>query len=173
MIGASGVKQDGWLSLDYPLIDITNNHKLNKYFVENSIDRILAEHVWEHLGIDEGTEAAKNCYRYLKPGGILRIAVPDGYHQDEEYIEAVKPGGTGAGSDDHKVLYNYKTLSQVLKQAGFNVSYVEYFDESGNFHATAWSIEDGLIRRSSKFDPRNKHKKLAYTSLIIDAIKPQ
>ena len=41
------------------------------------------------------------------PGGNFRIAVPDGFHTDPSYIENVKPGGTGEGSEDHKNLFNY------------------------------------------------------------------
>lgn len=37
---------------------------------------INAEQVFEHL--PEPHEALKSCYQWLKPGGILRIAVPDG-----------------------------------------------------------------------------------------------
>lgn len=173
MLGSAGIEQKGWLSVDYPIVDITNNKSLLKYFSENSVDRILAEHVWEHLTLEQGLTAAKNSLIILKPGGLLRIAVPDGYHVEKDYIDSVKPGGTGSGSDDHKILYNYKTLSQLLRDAGFDIRVLEYFDETGEFHSSPWDIEDGLIRRSRRFDPRNSNNRLLYTSLIIDAIKPE
>ena len=71
------------------------------------MDAILAEHVWEHLDCFAAIVAAQNCFKYLKPGGYIRVAVPDGWHPDKDYIDYVKPGGWGAGSDDHHVLYTY------------------------------------------------------------------
>ncbi len=46
-------------------------------FMDNSVDNFLAEHVWEHLPLHHLLMATRNCYRKLKPGGRLRIAVPD------------------------------------------------------------------------------------------------
>ena len=57
-----------------------------------------------------------NCYEFLRPGGRLRIAVPDGFHPEPGYIEYVRPGGTGIGADDHKVLYNYQSLRKLLEK---------------------------------------------------------
>jgi predicted SAM-dependent methyltransferase len=49
---------------------------------------------------------------------------------------------------------------------------LEHFDEQGVFHATEWDPLEGMIERSARFDDRNKNGTLAYTSIIIDAIKP-
>jgi predicted SAM-dependent methyltransferase len=92
-------------------------------------------------------------------------------HPNADYVAAVRPGGTGAGADDHKVLYTYRTLAQVFEGIGFSVELLEYFDEEGRFHANEWTTEAGLVRRSSRFDPRNTEGTLAYTSVILDAFK--
>ena len=117
-------------------------------------------------------QANANCYEFLRPGGRLRIAVPDGFHPELGYIEYVRPGGTGIGADDHKVLYNDHSLKKLLEKAGFFVYLLEYWDEHGNFHFKEWSSKDGHIRRSKRYDPRNQNGSLTYTSLIADAIKP-
>jgi predicted SAM-dependent methyltransferase len=173
VIGAGGIYNPGWLATDIEHLNILVQEDWNKYFKANSIDAILAEHVWEHLTLDEAYLAAKNCYYYLKSSGYIRVAVPDGLHVSLKYINSVKPGGSGLGSDDHKVLYNYKTLSNVFKSAGFSVKLLEYFDEQGIFHQTEWNPENGLIQRSSKYDERNKEGQLNYTSIIIDATKEE
>jgi predicted SAM-dependent methyltransferase len=171
VIGASGIYEPGWLATDIEHLNILVSEDWKKYFKANSVDVILAEHVWEHLTLDEAYLAAKNCYQFLKPNGYIRVAVPDGFHTSSDYMDKVKPGGTGAGSDDHKVLYNYKSLSHVFETAGFAVELIEYFDEQGIFHRTEWNSENGLIHRSSKYDERNKEGQLNYTSIIIDAFK--
>ena len=169
--GASPEYQE-WVCIDKEILDITNEQNwLNFVGGKSTLDNILAEHVWEHL-TDEDTQLAnKNCFEFLKPGGRLRIAVPDGYNPDKEYVERVKPGGSGLGSEDHKVLYNFEIMQERLSKAGFHVELVEYWKKDGEFVANEWDAKEGFIKRSKKFDPRNQSGKLNYTSLIVDAIK--
>ena len=172
VVGAGGIKFDGWVSIDYELLDLLDRPSFKRYWKEGSRTHILAEHVWEHLSLSDGYLAASNCFDFLQHKGRLRIAVPDGFHPDKEYIDYVKPGGAGVGSDDHKVLYNYTTLSKLLTSAGFDTELLEYWDDKGRFNAVDWKVDDGMIRRSIKYDNRNKNGKPNYTSLVIDAIKP-
>ena len=171
VIGASDIYESGWIPTEETYLNLLDENTWREFFTENQIDAILAEHVWEHLTPAQGETAAQNCYTFLKKGGYLRCAVPDGFHPDPAYIEYVRPGGNGNGADDHKVLYNYQTFTQVFEKAGFRVALLEYFDENGNFQFTDWQPEQGKIRRSRRFDPRNAAGTLSYTSLIVDAIK--
>lgn len=120
VIGSSNIPQTGWLLTNEDELDITQRDDFVKYWKPNTRLAFLAEHVWEHLTLEESEKALRNCFEFLGCGGRLRIAVPDGFHPDPEYIEYVRPGGTGLGSDDHKVLYNYHLLSEALKMLGFN-----------------------------------------------------
>jgi len=173
IVGSASLSQEGWLSTDYPTLDITNQTTFYSIFKSpGRVSHFLAEHVWEHLPPEIAGVAVQNCYTFLKAGGVLRIAVPDGFHPDPDYIAQVKPGGYGAGADDHKVLYNYITLTKILKDAGFDVVLLEWFDDLGQFNSQAWDIQDGIIRRSQRFDSRNEIEPTKYTSLIIDARKP-
>ena len=114
VVGSSGVFDDGWLPTDINMLDILNDSDWHRLFKKHPLKSILAEHVWEHLNEQESIVAAKNCYNYLQKKGYLRIAVPDGFHPDPDYINYVKIGGIGAGADDHKVLYTYKTVRNTL-----------------------------------------------------------
>ncbi|MEJ2452106.1 MAG: hypothetical protein P8047_15835 [Gammaproteobacteria bacterium] len=172
IVGSGKTSQDGWISTNYPLLDLTNERTFSTYFSVCSISNLLAEHVWEHLSLEEGELACANCFAYLKKNGILRIAVPDGFHPDQDYLAQVKPGGYGPGAEDHKLLYNYRTLTALLECAGFKVRLLEWFDEEGRFHHEDWSKEDGFVLRSTRYDPRNTTNPTAYTSLIADATKP-
>lgn len=172
VIGSSGIYESGWIATDIDQLNILEKKDWETYFRPSSIDVLLAEHVWEHLTVADGTTGIKNCFDYLKPQGYLRIAVPDGNHPDPEYIEHVRPGGTGIGADDHKILYTIESLSSVLESAGFKVHPLEYFDKNGQFHFEAWDKESGMVHRSSRYDRRNQNGQLKMTSLIIDAIKP-
>jgi predicted SAM-dependent methyltransferase len=169
VIGASGVHDRGWTPTDIEYLDITEESDWECFFTPASITGMLAEHVWEHLTPFDALQAAHLCRKYLKPNGYLRAAVPDGLRPDPSYIEHVKPGGTGPGADDHKLLYTYRTFKDVFDKIGFRVEILEYFDENGKFHSVDWNPVDGMIYRSRRFDARNKDGELHYTSLIIDA----
>lgn len=171
IVGAGRACQIGWIPTDIDQINLLETNSWDKFFSINSIDAILAEHVWEHLTEQEASIAAHNCFNYLKSHGYIRVAVPDGFKPSIDYINAVKPGGTGAGAEDHKVLYNYRTISKLFESAGFEIELLEYYDEEGKFHYKEWDPDKGLITRSSRYDERNQHGNLNYTSIIIDARK--
>lgn len=171
VIGAGNTQFPGWVSTNIDILNLLNYEDWNFKLKGNLIDSILAEHVWEHLTLEEAKTAAKVCFANLKSGGNLRVAVPDGFFPDINYIEAVKPGGHGDGSDDHKVLFTYRTLCEVFIQAGFKVKLLEYFDEFGQFHELPFTSELGPISRSKYNDARNLNGKLNYTSIILDAQK--
>jgi len=171
VIGSSGKFEEGWIPSEKHFLDLLDESTWSRYFKENEIDCLLAEHVWEHLTIEEGSRAALICYKYLKSDGWLRLAVPDGYHDNQKYLALVKPGGHGMGSEDHKVLYNYQTLSSIFQKAGFVVKCLEYFDEKKKFHFNEWARESGYVRRSIRYDFRNRNGITNYTSIILDAVK--
>ena len=172
VIGSSGTRFRDWVSTDRETLDLLQENTWANHLRIDSLDAILAEHVWEHLRPEDAVTAAKTCFKYLKPGGRLRVAVPDGLHPDKSYIESVKPGGTGAGATDHQVLYTYRTLRDLFAESGFEVKMLEYFDEGKRFHCVDWNADDGMVERSQRFDSRNVGGQLRYTSVIIDAVKP-
>jgi predicted SAM-dependent methyltransferase len=173
VVGADEVFDLGWIPTDKESLNLLSPDGWDQRFLVNSIDAILAEHVWEHLTFDEGVIAAITCFKYLKPGGHVRVAVPDGLHPDQSYLELVKPGGTGSGAWDHKVLYTYKALRELFERTGFDVELLEYFDEAGKFFFNPWERVDGMIHRSIRYDERNHDGNPHYTSIILDARKPK
>jgi predicted SAM-dependent methyltransferase len=103
VIGDSATFDPGWNPTDLEALNILREADWERFFAPGSIDAMLAELVREHLTAEEAFQGAKHCHRHLKPGGYLRIAVPDGNNPDLEYIAYVKVGGCGAGAEDHKV----------------------------------------------------------------------
>lgn len=171
VIGSGSTKFRNWVSTNIDILDITSENDWKSVAFFCKLKAVLMEHVLEHLTEKEAEKGLRNIFKYLKKGGYVRIAVPDGFHPDPEYIEKVKPGGTGAGASDHKVLYNFKSLSKIMNECGFECDVLEYWDESGQFHYKDWDPEDGMIMRSFRFDKRNIEENPVYTSLIIDGYK--
>ncbi|PGC33563.1 SAM-dependent methyltransferase [Bacillus pseudomycoides] len=175
VIGAGEYNNNpGWLHTNEEELNLLKREDWIKRFNPNSLAVILAEHVWEHLSYEEGIEAAKVYYDFLKHSGYIRCAVPDGFFPDEEYQEGVQVGGPGPKDHpaaSHKIVHNYKILKKMFEAVGFEVELLEYCDEEGDFHYNEWNGADGIIFRSKKYDPRNQGDKLVFPSLIIDAIK--
>lgn len=77
-LGAGGINYPGYLSVDFydkrahVKMDIT---KLD--FPDNSVDEILASHVFEHLNPYHALDILKDWRRVLKPGGKLVMEMPD------------------------------------------------------------------------------------------------
>jgi predicted SAM-dependent methyltransferase len=171
VIGSGQTSPNGFLATDKDALDALRESDWAAIFATGSIDRILAEHVIEHWSEAEFKKFLSIARQFLSERGVIRIAVPDGFHPDPDYIEDVRPGGSSSHSHGHKALYNYRTFSQILDDESWKCSLLEYFDESGKFHKADWSEEDGMIHRSAQNDERNKTRALAYTSLIVDVYK--
>jgi len=168
VLGAGPTVLKGWVHTDEDLLDIASSQDWRFLFKPTSIDSILSEHVLEHLSEEKAQIAVKECYRYLRPGGLFRVAVPDGYRRDPTYIQATAPP-----NDGHLMLYNVDSLAGLLEGVGFKITPLEYFDVREQFHAFPWDEKEGMIHRSVRFDTQKQFQRdgLLYTSLIIDARK--
>lgn len=140
--GCGPIYMDGWIN-----IDIDKSHKtdicadlLQTYFNENYFDVIFSTHCFEHLAYPiDAVECLNRFYRWLKPNGILRLAVPDldiainayvnggdlrflysedfkaYYHKDtkgERLNFFVKAW-------EHQHCYDFETMQLLLQDAGF------------------------------------------------------
>lgn len=170
IIGAHNTDYSNWLPTNIESLNLLEIASFENLFGEKKAKRFLAEHVFEHITYEDALTALINCNKYLVKGGTVRIAVPDGFHPNPDYINMVKPGGHGEGAHDHKLLYDYKKLSKVFEDAGYHVNLLEYYDENGQFHYNEWDSKDGHILRSKRYDKRF-NEPLGYSSLIIDGIK--
>lgn len=168
VIGAGATRYDGWLSTNTPALNALNPKHWSSFFPPGSIDKILVEHVIEHWTEEEFRSFLRIVRQFLALRGRIRIAVPDSFHPDPSYIACVKPGGCGAGSVDHKVLYDYIMMTRLVSEEQYGFNLLEYFDEGRQFHRLPWDASDGFVGRSADFDPRNKEHPLTYTSLILD-----
>ena len=172
IVNASPTELDGWIATEANLLDPRSASSWGNYFHRSSLEAILAEHVWDEWTLDQGLAAARSCFQYLLPGGYLRVAVPDGFHPSPSYLERVRSGGDRTNQRPPRTLYNYISITEAFRRAGFQVRLIEYFDENGLFHTNHWDVSKGLVQSSLLFDERNEQEPYGYTSLFIDAVKP-
>ncbi len=175
IIGAGDQQWPGWISTQKEELDLRKPEKWRIVFQKQPADAFLCEHVWEHLTETQGRAAADVCFKWLKPGGYLRCAVPDGNFPDPDYQMTARVGGPGPPDHPaagHRVCYDYRLFTDVFTRAGFDVDLLEYCDENGRFHYHQWFFDDGPIYRSLLMDHRNTDGIIRSISLILDAKKP-
>ena len=93
----------------------------------NSVDLIYACHVLEHADYKESELALARWFEVLKPGGVLRLAVPDMeahfahyyYHRDLRLLHSTFWGSQRHPYDYHKNGWDYKKLCEDLINTGF------------------------------------------------------
>jgi len=105
---------------------------------DGSLQGIYTEHCLEHIPFGATVNNLKEFHRLLRPGGTLRIAVPDGElfidlynrHRQGEKVKIPCPDDRHeptpmisinriARSHGHQFMYDFETFAYLLHQAGF------------------------------------------------------
>jgi predicted SAM-dependent methyltransferase len=102
------------------------------------VDYIITNHLIEHLTRGDGKKLLKECYRVMKPDGVIRISTPDARKITKEYIDMkimdyrYMNVGVEQAEDEteayynlllegHKTIYCKTSLDNLLKQSGFTL----------------------------------------------------
>jgi SAM-dependent methyltransferase len=148
-VGAGSRRLPGWVNIDVYPAELALNVNRGLPFADGSARVLFASHMLEHLYYpDEALRFLAECRRVLRPGGRLRLVVPDleryvrayAEHDDAFFADRRRtwhglPEGrthleeflsyAGAGPDpasfldSHKYGYDFATLSRLLELAGF------------------------------------------------------
>ncbi|MDX1365338.1 MAG: methyltransferase domain-containing protein [Arenibacter latericius] len=112
--------------LDSPLADITADI-CDLPFQDNTYDVILCNHVLEH--IQDDTQAMKELYRILKPGGWGIFQIPQDLNRAETFEDNTiidrKERAKIFGQYDHVRIYGRDYFDK-LRSIGFKVTEVDY-----------------------------------------------
>jgi SAM-dependent methyltransferase len=90
-IGCGKFPRPGWINLDNkvrPGVDCVADLGADLPFPDGAVDYAVAIHVLPHLPLDALAPALARVRRVLKPGGVLRLALPD----LEKAIDAYRRG---------------------------------------------------------------------------------
>jgi len=163
-LGCSDVKIPGFINIDQEYkhhIDYIADVSKLVMFEDNTISLIYTSHVLEHFGRHDIERVLTEWYRVLKPGGTLRISVPDfeaivrayqkGYEMED--LMGLLYGGQDKKLNYHYVCFNFKYLKQLLEKVGF-VDIKKYdwrktihkdYDDYSQAYLPHMNKEDGLL----------------------------
>jgi len=116
-IGAGDTQIDGFTPIDRKFGQ--EAYPLN--YEDNTVDEIRASHILEHFSFAEASQALAEWVRVLKPGGKLRIAVPDvdkALNSDSANRLFYLMGGQTDENDFHKSAYDHQRLEGVMRESG-------------------------------------------------------
>lgn len=107
-------------------------------FSDGSVDGVLASHFLEHLDLQEAWKFVAECYRVLKPGGVMVASVPNtSYFREVNHLDTKAMSGKLFGEQmdagnphtsffdcalffhEHKQALTEDSLWAILKKGGF------------------------------------------------------
>lgn len=158
-LGCGPIRLPGFCNVDIvatKATDIVENVAHLKCFPDNYAEEIYACHVLEHFAHVDIPVILKRWHAALRPGGRLRLSVPDIDRIVKIYIDnwehfqtagnapwiGLLYGGQGSRYDFHKTGFNFCWLKFLMENAGFH-SISEYPHEP-HF---AGDVHDGSLAR--------------------------
>lgn len=134
-LGCGGERKADWVNIDLlgDPVDVAWNLANSLPFDSGSVVAIFHEHLLEHLPLQAGDLFMQECFRVLRPGGILRVGVPDAgrlirsYAGDRSYLENLHPSRPTAMIavqelfywHRHCAMFDVETLELLFRASGF------------------------------------------------------
>lgn len=139
-------------------------------FEDNSVDLIYACHLLEHFKRSQTEKVLKEWHRVLKPGSILRLAVPDFKqlvkvylkHEDLSLVLGPLHGGQNYPENTHYISFDFDSLKKILTKIGFKD--IRRYDWRKTIHKDYDDFSQAYI-------PHLDKEKGILISLNIEAIK--
>ena len=117
-------KEKEWVNLDFasPHKEVIEHNLLEGIpFENNTFDLVYHSHVLEHFSKEDGEKLISECFRVLKPNGVLRIAIPDLERIAQKYLLFLEQGISNP--NDKIIRANYEWMKiEMYDQTVRNVS---------------------------------------------------
>lgn len=134
-LGSGPNPLQGWVNVDLLgwSVDVAWDLSRPLPFPDESTDEVFTEHLLEHLPFVDAARMLKEAQRVLRPGGVLRVVVPDAgrylrsYATADGWIDELRPAAASPLLAVADVLYRHghvsawdgQTLTALLMELGF------------------------------------------------------
>lgn len=159
----------GWTTIDINQhCDIYWDLKWPLPFPDNCVSNIYTSHLLEHFSYNQILNLLNECYRILKPEGIINICVPDARIYLNAYINPE----------------NFDASKYCLYKPAFSynstIDYVNYIAYMDGHHKYMFDIENSLIIlqktgfrevKRREFDPQLDMQERKYESIYAAGLK--
>jgi predicted SAM-dependent methyltransferase len=147
-LGSGDHRISGWINVDFDpamAIDVAADLRRSIPLRSGSVDLIHSEDFIEHIDEADGKTVMRECYRVLRPRGVMRLLTPDlralieeiyirrdprhlrwcsAYLDTSDPCEALNMHLRMGG--DHRFIYDEDHLTALLQEIGFHVRRVYY-----------------------------------------------
>ena len=164
---------DGWLNADLlPTADLYVDVRRPLPFQDETFEAMYAEELIEHLSLQDGMLFLREAHRCLRPGGKIRLTTPNlrfvsqCFRREPAHLRAMRSHKETFLSEDspldditpakylndmfhmhnHRFLYDFTTLCELLQTAGFTDIRREEYGES------RWNVFQGLDSHAGRLD---------------------
>ena len=134
--GCGSITPEGWINSDIeagPGVDLCCDILDGVPLEDSSIDYISSQHALQNLKIYDQVQALKELRRVLKPGGVLRVSLPDldlaidAYRSQKRQYFVVYDWKTISGNfitqalwyNYTQTLFTYQFAEELMYKAGF------------------------------------------------------
>jgi predicted SAM-dependent methyltransferase len=143
-----------WVNIDFvAAAPGVRAHDLRKGipYPDESFDVVYHSHVLEHFQKKSAHGFLRECYRVLRPGGILRVALPDLEQIVRGYLEALEKASNGSpGWDDNYDWMVLELYDQAIRERTCG-QLVEYFQRdpipNWDFIYKRWGLQAQILLR--------------------------
>lgn len=156
-------------------------------FADARVDFIYSSHTFEHFTYEQSMALTKECLRVLKPGGILRIVVPDLARLVDDYLADPAPlashtlvkrlllGHTWRDllhpGAHHSQMFDARSLLAMMREAGFENPVQSCFGESRI--PSVLSVELEERKHESLYVEAEKILAPGPTSTLLPQVEPK
>jgi predicted SAM-dependent methyltransferase len=108
-LGCGRTYHSDWINIDIQSSgpDVTAHNLFHGIpYADNSVDVVYHSHLLEHMPKQFGLTFIRDCFRVIKNGGIIRVAVPDLEQIAREYIKSLE----NALNDDEQAANRYEWI---------------------------------------------------------------
>jgi len=118
---------------------------------DDSVDRVLSEDFLEHVTVEDIRSIICECFRVLKPGGFMRIGVPDYNNtKDRPYLKK----GKDPRFPEHITLTNHDIMQKIISQTPFRRYRFYHYWDGDEFVKEDIDYSVGIVKRTPDNDVR-------------------